>query len=139
MPSLALIFHLLKRVANESEHTAIELGTAQFAAAWCSYLQKHAEKLYRTAAMSDFDGARAILKKIENGDLDGHFSARDIYSKHWKNLSDPHDVTRGLEILTEYRHLNAIQHQTGGRAKTVYFVNKLEPCAITTPPTSPLA
>ena len=139
MPSLALIFHLLRRVTKESDRTAIQLDTAQPAAAWCSYLQKHAEKLYRTALMSDFDGARAILQKINNGELEESFSARDIYSKHWKNLSDPQEVIKGLEILSEYRHLLPVQRQTGGRTKTVYVVNKSEPCAITTPPTSPLA
>ena len=137
MPSLALIFHLLRRVTKESDRTAIQLDTAQLAAAWCSYLQKHAEKLYRTALMSDFDGARAILQKINNGELEESFSARDIYSKHWKNLSDPQEVIKGLEILSEYRHLLPVQRQTGGRTKTVYVVNKSEPCAITTHLTSP--
>jgi len=131
MPSLALIFHLLKRVTKETEHPSIELSTAELAAAWCGYLQKHAEKLYRTAILSDFDAAREILGRIKSGELAGPFTARDIYSKHWKGLSDPKEVNQGLGILAEYRHLHPITHQTGGRTKTVYLINQVEPCATT--------
>lgn len=132
MPSLALIFHLLKRVSNETESVFIQRTTAELAAAWCSYLQKHAEKLYQAAMLSDFDIAREILKKIDVGELGSKFTARDIYSKHWKLLCDPKDVNKGLEILTEYKHLYPITHATGGRSKTVYLVNRVEECATTT-------
>jgi hypothetical protein len=70
MPSPALIFHLLKRVANESDSPSIECETAQLSAAWCSDLQKHAEKLYRTAMLSEFDTAHEILKRISSGELE---------------------------------------------------------------------
>ncbi len=123
MPSLALIFHLLKRVTKESESPSIELPTAQLSAAWCSYLQKHAEKLYHTAMLSDFDTAREILLRIQGGELGSQFTARDIYSKCWRRLSEPAEVKKALELLTEYWHLEQIQMQTGGRAKSLYIVN----------------
>jgi hypothetical protein len=123
MPSLALVFHLLERVSGGSASPAIEFGTAQLAAAWCSYLQRHAEKLYRTAMLSDFDTARGILRKIEGGELGSQFTARDIYAKCWRGLSDPGEVKKALEVLAEYRHLDHVQVQTGGRAKSVYLVN----------------
>jgi hypothetical protein len=65
-------------------------------AAWCSYLQKHAEKLYQSAILSEFDTAREILGRIDSGELTSPFSARDIYSKHWRRLSDPKDVNKAL-------------------------------------------
>jgi len=126
MPSLALIFHLIKRVSNETENASIELTTAELAAAWCSYLQKHAEKLYQIADLSEFDIAREILKKMEGGELGSKFTARDIYSKHWKRLSDPKEVNKGLEILVEYRQLHAIVHATAGRSKTVFINDRVE-------------
>ena len=75
--------------------------------------------------LSDFDTAREILKRIDSSDLPDSFTARDIYSKHWKRLSEPKDVNRALEILAEYRHAHAIAHQTGGRATTVYLINRI--------------
>ena len=50
---------------------------------------KHAEKLYRTVMLSDFDPAREILSKIESGELSSKFTAWNIYAKCWKRLSDP--------------------------------------------------
>lgn len=123
MPSLALIFHILKRAAHESNAHSIELKTAETAAAWCTYLQKHAEKLYQTAILSEFDTAREILRKIDSQELGSKFTARDIYAKCWKRLSDPSEVKKALELLTEYRHLEQIQTQTGGRTKSLYIVN----------------
>ncbi len=122
MPSLALIFHLLKWVTGESGVYAIELKTAETAAAWCAYLQKHAEKLYQTAILSDFDIAREILGRIETGELGSKFTARDIYAKCWRRLSDPADVKKALELLTEYRYVEQVHLQTGGRAKSLYIV-----------------
>ena len=87
---------------------------------------RHAEKLYQIADLSEFDIAREILKKMEGGELGSKFTARDIYSKHWKRLSDPKEVNKGLEILVEYRQLHAIVHATAGRSKTVFINDRVE-------------
>lgn len=124
MPSLALIFHLLDRVTGKTENTSISLNSAMLASAWCSYLQKHAEKLYGMVALSEFDYAKEILNRIENSQLANEFTARDIYGKHWKKLSKPEQVKSGLEILTEYGYLTSFQIETGGRVKTIFSVNE---------------
>ena len=124
MPSLALIFHLLKRVNGETSDSAIEIDTVRLAAAWCSYLQRHAEKLYTLASLSEFDCAREILQRVQAGDLPGEFTAKEIYGKHWKRLSGPDDVKRGLEILADYGHVQSVRLETGGRGKTVYVAHE---------------
>jgi len=121
MPSLALIFHLIDRVSGNDSTEGISLENAKRAAAWCAYLRLHAEKLYAMASMSVFDRARAILAKIEAGELVSGFTARDVYGRHWKRLTKPEEVKEALDVLVDYGHLNAITLTGGGRPKTLYF------------------
>lgn len=123
MPSLALIFHLLDAATNDQTN-GISLETAQMAAAWCSYLQAHAARIYQICQMSEFDVAREILKKIQSKNLGAEFTARDIYGKHWAKLSKPKDVNNGLEILVEYGYLASVIVNEGHRPKTVYFIHE---------------
>lgn len=122
MPTLALVFHLLDCVSN-NQSNEVSLKTARCAAAWCSYLQAHAQRIYQIASLSEFDVAREILKKIQSKDLGAEFTARDIYGKHWSRLSKPKDVQNGLDILAEYGYLAAVTINEGHRPKTVYFVH----------------
>lgn len=122
MPSLALIFHLLDCVSGNQSND-VSLDNAQKAAAWCSYLQAHAQRIYQIASLSEFDVAREILKKIQSKNLQDEFTARDIYGKHWSKLSKPKDVQNGLDILTEYGYLAAVTINEGHRPKTVYFLH----------------
>ncbi len=123
MPTLALIFHLLDCVSN-NQSNEVSLENAQKAAAWCSYLQAHAERIYRIARLSEFDVARAILKKIKEKKLGSEFTARDVYLNHWSNLGDPNKVREALGILTEYGYLQFVTVNTGGKKKDVYLVNE---------------
>ncbi len=120
MPSLALIFHLLARVTGSSSVSSISTNSVLLAIAWCDYLQKHATKLYTFVSTSEFDCARAILHRIQSGEIGNEFTARDIYGNHWKNLSSPNEVKQGLEVLTEYRYLTPTRYETGGRSKILY-------------------
>ncbi len=122
MPSLALIFHLLDCVSNR-ESNDVSLSNARLAAAWCSYLQNHATRIYQIAVLSEFDIAREILKKIQSKDLQPEFTAREIYGKHWSKLSKPKDVQNGLDILVEYGYLSAVIINEGHRPKTVYLIH----------------
>lgn len=123
MPSLSLIFHLLRHVSSGVFRGAIDIESTKLAASWCRFLQKHAEKLYTLVNLSEFDCAKEILSHINSGELASSFTARDIYGKHWKKLAKPDEVKRGLELLTEYRYLTSVQIETGGRTKTVFTVN----------------
>lgn len=123
MPSLALIFHLLDCVSN-NQSNGIGLENAQKAAAWCSYLQLHAERIYQICRLSEFDVAREILKKIQSKNLSAEFTARDIYGKHWAKLAKPKDVQNGLEILIEYGYLTAEIMNTGGRPTMYFYVHE---------------
>jgi len=122
-PSLALIFHLLDRAAGLNEQASIGFMYVQLAAEWCRYLEGHARKLYLAAATSEFDTAREILNHIRSGKVADLFRARDVYLNHWRGLSKPDDVKRGLDVLVDYGWLYAITDNTGGRPRTRFMVH----------------
>lgn len=126
MPTLALIFHLIDFISTDGKgkSAAVGLQSAQLAAAWCGYLQKHAEKLYNSVLMSDFDVAHEILKRIAAKQIAETFTARDIYGNHWRNLSSPETVKAGLNVLVEYGYLFQTLIETGGRAKMEYTIHE---------------
>ncbi len=72
---------------------------------------------------SEFDLAKEILEKIKGGHLGNEFSARDIYRKHWKRLSKPESVKKGLEILVDYGYLIDFDIQDGGRPTRGYSIH----------------
>ncbi len=121
MPTLSLIFHLIESVAGVTGE-AVSLKNAQLAANWCFYLEQHARRIYGIVALSEFDVAREILKKIQSKDLQSEFTAKDIYGKHWAKLSKPRDVQNALEILVEYGYLTSVLIETSGRPKTIFLV-----------------
>jgi putative DNA primase/helicase len=124
MPSLALIFHLLDRTAGNTSKDAIGISSALLASAWCSYLQKHAEKLYGMVMLSEFDYAKEILNRIKSRDLEHEFTARDIYRKGWQKLKQTDHVKKGLETLTEFGHLTPVIIETGGRQTIHYLIHE---------------
>lgn len=75
------------------------------------------------AVVSDYDVAREILARITAGQLENEFTARDVYSNHWKRLSKPEEVKRGLEVLEDYGYLSPVVNETGGRGKITYLIH----------------
>lgn len=124
MPSLALIFHLIDWASGAVEGEGISLNNAVLAAAWCSFLQKHAERLYSMGNHSGIRAAHEILAHIEAGDLGDEFSSRLLYRKGWKNLSDPSVVKSGLDVLAAHGHIEEVQIPTDGKQKIVFVVNE---------------
>ena len=65
-----------------SQASSISLKNAEAASKWCDFLMEHAKRIYQIAAMTEFDLAREILKKIEENKIGNGFTARDIYKNH---------------------------------------------------------
>jgi hypothetical protein len=122
MPSLALIFHLIKYVDESVDGTAeggaVGLGPAVQAAAWCEYLKTHAERLYSSAQNPAMETARALLERIRKGDVKDGSSVREIYRKQWAKLSSPETVNAAAEVLEEFGWLRVETIKTGGRSTT---------------------
>lgn len=126
MPSLALIFHLMDRVNGTVTQDGVSLDAAERAAAWCTFLEAHARRIYGLALSSDFALARSILEHLRRGDLLPEFTARDVYRKQWTGLRKPSDVAEPLRILEDYGWLRSYSiggKEEGGRRSVGYIAH----------------
>lgn len=122
MPALALIFHLIECSVGRISKS-IRQEQSELAAAWCSFFQAHAERLYDIPTQIGLTAAREILKRVNSGELSEELTARNIYRNKWSRLTEPADVKEGLEVLVDYGYLFETTMSTGGKPKTVYEVN----------------
>jgi hypothetical protein len=118
VPALALINHLTDGRSGAISETAILRALA-----FAGYLETHAERAYGAGSEAATTAAKAILRRIGNGDLADGFTARDIYRNHWADLSDRNRTQAGLDLLDDFDWLRGEKRETGGRASVVYFVN----------------
>ena len=125
MPSLALIFHLLDWADGRNQGGPVSFEAAELAAAWCSFLQKHAERIYGLALDSDAIHAKRLCDKILKGELPDTFTARDVYQKHWSGLTSPSEVRGPLELLEDFGWIRSVtvRRQDGGRPTVFYYIN----------------
>lgn len=126
LPSLALLIHL----AEYPKGGPVRLSALQKAIGWVEYLEGHARRIYATALDTDLSAARALAERIQEGDLDSvfrlnkqeAFTARDVYSKHWKGL-DLKSTKEAIAWLVEAGWLWEQTVETGGRPTTYYHVH----------------
>jgi putative DNA primase/helicase len=122
MPALALIFHLCDADADSS----VSLEAAERAAAWCSYLEPHAQRIYHSVTARLDTAARLLGEKIRARKLASPFTARDVYRPQWTGLTEPEDVTRALEVLEDLAWLvsdSPAATVAGGRPTLRYHIN----------------
>lgn len=115
IPSLALICHL----ANGGSGP-VSLDALQQALAWGEYLTNHTERIYNLGLTHDVSSAKALVKKIQQGELDLPFTIRSVYRKGWTGLNSPKLAENAVELLED---LNIVQRQTlqtGGRSSEVF-------------------
>ena len=116
VPALALLIHL----ADDGRGEIGEDATLK-ALAWAEYLETHAHRVYGAVTQAEVAAAKAILRRIERGDLQAPFTTRDVWRPGWAGLSDRALVVRALELLADYGHLTVeVDRETGGRPATRY-------------------
>jgi hypothetical protein len=120
MPSLALVFQLIEFVDGTGEGGAVGLRPALQAAAWCEYLEIHATRLYSSAENPAIEGARALLDRVHNGDVQDGDSTRSVYCRHWAKLSTPDEVSSACQVLEEFGWLRLEVVKTSGRSTTKF-------------------
>ena len=125
MPTLALILHLADFVAR-GYCGPVALESARRAAALCDYLQEHARRIYHSVVAQVDIATRLLGDKIRARKLADHFTTRDVYRHEWTSLTDPRDVARALDSLSELywvRSEPTIPTSTGGRPILRYRIN----------------
>ena len=116
VPALALLIHL----ADDGRGEIGEDATLK-ALAWAEYLETHAHRVYGAVTQAEVAAAKAILRRIERGDLQAPFTTRDVWRPGWAGLSDRALVGRAMELLADYGHLTVeVDRETGGRPATRY-------------------
>lgn len=119
VPALALIIHL----ADDGVGPVGEEPTLK-ALAWAEYLESHAKRCYGSATQAEAQAAKAILARIEKGDLKTPFSTRDVWRPGWTGLNRV-AAAEGVSLFVDYGHLTVETIETSGRPATRYHVAKV--------------
>ncbi|MEO7860059.1 MAG: YfjI family protein, partial [Nitrospirales bacterium] len=126
MPSLALIFHLLA-VAEGNSRDCLQVSgaSAEYAAAWCGYLESHARRIYGMVTNLTAQAAARLASKLSQGLLPESFTVRDVYRKDWSLLDDRPVIERACEELVSLGWLRekVTPPAPGQRGKTEYITN----------------
>lgn len=125
MPKLALLFHLIKYCDIGKHQSYITAESASCAAAWCTLLWEHAQRIYGLAISPEMEKARILLDQIVKGKLSDPFTFRMVSRHQWTGLSTKKDVEQALELLEDYGWVRSFKLSTGGRPSVQYWINPL--------------
>ncbi len=92
IPTLALIFELL-----DSGSFEIGLYAITTALRWEKYLLSHVKRLYAAGDTLTAERAKLIVERCDH--LPDVITARDVYKRDWKCLTDNQTVKKALELL----------------------------------------
>ncbi|WP_375676752.1 MULTISPECIES: YfjI family protein [unclassified Bartonella] len=114
--SLALIFELL-----DGGRLEIGLYAITTALRWEKYLLSHAKRLYAAGDTLTAERAKLIVERCDH--LSDVFTARDVYKRDWKYLTDNQAVKQALELLCRCNYIREISGENnsqGGRPTIRY-------------------
>lgn len=120
VPRLALILHLAGGGAGDVSEEAVSMALR-----WARYLEAHARRAYAALDAENADAARLIWTRIERGELEDGFTARDIHQKGWSGLHSIGRVRQALQTLIEHEWLIQERVKTPGRPKDCYHINPI--------------
>jgi putative DNA primase/helicase len=123
LPKLALIFHLAESDPSDEEITVLE---AERAAAFCTYLEAHARRVYGSVASLPQRLAASLGQKLRSGQLGERFSLRDIYLHGWGELDTAERARTAVAVLVDagwIRRGSVGNSPAGGRPTEEYLVN----------------
>ncbi|MBS0628163.1 MAG: DUF3987 domain-containing protein, partial [Verrucomicrobia bacterium] len=127
MPSLALIFHVI-RVAGGDSPSYVSLEDATRAIKLCDYLEDHAKRIYSLVESKYIFKAKFLLEKLQEGMLGDGFTLRDISRKEWKDLKDSNDAKEACKELDErgwIKEKKILPTSKGGASTTRYYVHPI--------------
>ena len=119
--ALSLIFHLADGGVGQ-----VPVDAALRAAAFTQFLEGHARRIYALAGMAQTSTARALARRIANGDLPDPFTAREIARKNWQGLDSQQRIETALSVLEGFGHIVGVEApatERGGRPTVRYRIN----------------
>ena len=118
IPALSLIIHLA-----EARQGPIGDDAIARAILWGDLLEGHARRIYSAGIDPGVIHARALARKIVDGEVADGFTDRDVYRNHWSLLGDKHQVQLAVGELLELDWLRVEMQPTQGRPKLIYRIN----------------
>ncbi|WP_339645555.1 DUF3987 domain-containing protein [uncultured Porticoccus sp.] len=125
MPSIALLIHLADLADRNATLTPVTLEAATCAAALCNYLESHARRIYGMQAVFEVDGAKFLLQKLKEGDLDSPFTVRQVHRKHWSGLATAQEAEAACALLVDHGYLKEVEIRGKGRPTVQYLLNPM--------------
>lgn len=131
MPKLAALFELADLTSNGGclgHHIFVSLEHAQQAAAFCDYLESHAQRVYACLTSPDWRTIQNLARHIKRGNLPNPFTTRDVYLKGWSGLDSPDSARKALSRLEDanwVRRVLLLSPPTGGRPSEIWAVNPM--------------
>jgi len=69
--------------------------------------------------------AKLVARRIGEGKLHDHFSARELYKKGWSGISSHQEAEKALRVLEETGYVHSYEAISEGRTTTRYQINPL--------------
>ena len=111
VPSLALLIHLVDGCIGPVTADAIRKALA-----WARYLESHARRIYSIVTDPATAAAKALAKRILQGDVRDGFVLRSVYRNAWAGL-DKQSSELAVELLVELGCSRKWKSQPGGNRK----------------------
>lgn len=130
LAGLALLFHVIDGI-NLGSVGGVSKRAIEMAIEWCDYLETHARRIYGLVLHSSNFRASILANKLKNFSesdkwrTDG-FSAREVFRKNWKSLTDMQNIYEALDILNDacWVHIEDVEATVkGGRPTKRYWIN----------------
>jgi len=119
MPSLALLIHLADYIAlpdyDQAVLPPVSADAAHKAAAWCTWLESHARRIYALGAHVGVETARKVIRSVIDEHLPNPFKPRNLQRKGWVGLSSKKQVREALDLMELYGWMQRKIVKTGGR------------------------
>jgi hypothetical protein len=110
--TLALIFHVIE-ISDGKEPGDVSKANIDMAICWCNYLESHACKIYRVSESAYSEGAKALLKMIDEGEIQSSFRASDSYKNRREFLKTKMDADPVLAELCNYGWIRKVESSLG--------------------------
>jgi len=115
--SLALIFEVVDFLDGESQGRAVGKENALRAAAWCTYLESHAMRVYSPTLDSPVRIAIDLFERIEAGDVGHGMKTRDIWRKGWQGMTTAEELREIVDILEEHGWVRRVTVKPSGAGR----------------------
>jgi Protein of unknown function (DUF3987) len=122
VPSLALVFEAVDYVSGNPSDDSVGPGSVGpentlRAAAWCSYLQTHMERVYSPMRFTPAKRAHVLLEKIQRGEVRHGAKIRDVRRRAFPGLETVEHLREAADVLEALGWVRRVEFRLPGRGR----------------------